>query len=61
MEKSVQQKLEQLFDEMVAVRRHLHMYPELSHQEVETLHMCHQIRSSRYGSETELVDGVLSG
>lgn len=29
-------KLESLFDEMVEIRRHLHMHPELSHQEVET-------------------------
>ncbi|MCZ8538246.1 amidohydrolase [Paenisporosarcina quisquiliarum] len=36
MEKLIQQKLELLFDEMVEVRRHLHMYPELSHQEVDT-------------------------
>ncbi|TWT27588.1 M20 family metallopeptidase [Planomicrobium sp. CPCC 101110] len=28
--------LESLFDEMVEIRRHLHMHPELSHQEVET-------------------------
>ncbi|WP_342542318.1 amidohydrolase [Paenisporosarcina sp. FSL H8-0542] len=36
MEKLLLHKLEQAFDEMVAVRRHLHMHPELSHQEVET-------------------------
>lgn len=36
MEKLLLNKLEQAFDEMVAVRRHLHMHPELSHQEVET-------------------------
>lgn len=36
MEKLLLHKLEQSFDEMVAVRRHLHMHPELSHQEVET-------------------------
>lgn len=32
----IQQMIEQQFDEMVAIRRHLHMYPELSFQEVET-------------------------
>lgn len=30
------QKLDSLYEEMVAIRRHLHEYPELSFQEVET-------------------------
>ncbi|EIM05355.1 hypothetical protein A1A1_16575 [Planococcus antarcticus DSM 14505] len=29
-------KLENLYPEMVSIRRHLHQYPEISHQEVET-------------------------
>ncbi|ALS78732.1 amidohydrolase [Planococcus sp. ANT_H30] len=29
-------RLENLYSEMVSIRRHLHQYPELSHQEVET-------------------------
>ena len=32
----LQQLLEQGYEEMVAIRRHLHMYPELSFQEVHT-------------------------
>lgn len=32
----LQQLLEQQFEEMVAIRRHLHMYPELSFHEVQT-------------------------
>lgn len=32
----LEQLLEQQFDEMVAIRRHLHMYPELSFHEVQT-------------------------
>ncbi|TWT03459.1 M20 family metallopeptidase [Planomicrobium sp. CPCC 101079] len=29
-------KIDSLFEEMIETRRHLHMHPELSHQEVET-------------------------
>lgn len=36
MENSVMEQIDSLYGEMVSVRRHLHMYPELSHQEVET-------------------------
>lgn len=36
MEKSVMEKIDALYGEMVSVRRHLHMHPELSHEEVET-------------------------
>lgn len=36
MEKSVMEQIDSLYGEMVSVRRHLHMHPELSHQEVET-------------------------
>ncbi len=36
MKKRVYEKVEHLYEEMVRVRRHLHMYPELSFEEVET-------------------------
>ncbi|MDN7244824.1 M20 metallopeptidase family protein [Planococcus shenhongbingii] len=36
MQSAVMTKIESLYEEMVETRRHLHMYPELSHQEVET-------------------------
>ncbi|MBZ5202184.1 amidohydrolase [Planomicrobium chinense] len=36
MQSAVMTKIESLYEEMVSVRRHLHMHPELSHQEVET-------------------------
>lgn len=36
MEEVVLRKLEQTFSEMVEVRRHLHMHPELSHKEIDT-------------------------
>lgn len=32
----IQQELKETYKEMVTTRRHLHMHPELSHQEVET-------------------------
>lgn len=32
----IKQKIDEAYEEMVATRRHLHMHPELSHQEVET-------------------------
>jgi len=36
MKEIVLQNLEQAFSDMVDVRRHLHMHPELSHQEIST-------------------------
>jgi amidohydrolase len=36
MKEVVLRKLEQTFSEMVEVRRHLHMHPELSHKEINT-------------------------
>jgi amidohydrolase len=36
MQSAVMNKIESLYEEMAETRRHLHMYPELSHQEVET-------------------------
>ena len=36
MEQTLMEKIDSLYDNMVNVRRHLHMHPELSHQEVET-------------------------
>jgi amidohydrolase len=36
MQTSIINQLDSLFDEMIETRRHLHMHPELSHQEVET-------------------------
>nr|WP_316046901.1 amidohydrolase [Planococcus glaciei] len=36
MQSAAMTKIESLYEEMVAIRRHLHMHPELSHQEVET-------------------------
>lgn len=36
MNQTVMETIESLYEEMVEVRRHLHMHPELSHQEVET-------------------------
>jgi amidohydrolase len=36
MNQLLQQKIEQIKDEVIAIRRHLHQHPELSFQEVET-------------------------
>ncbi|MDN7241855.1 amidohydrolase [Planococcus sp. N028] len=36
MQTTILNKLDSLFEEIVKTRRHLHMHPELSHQEVET-------------------------
>ena len=36
MKERVYEKIEHLHDEMIRVRRHLHMYPELSFEEVQT-------------------------
>lgn len=36
MQSAAMTKIESLYEEMVVIRRHLHMHPELSHQEVET-------------------------
>jgi amidohydrolase len=36
MNQLLQQKAEQIKDEVIAMRRHLHQHPELSFQEVET-------------------------
>ncbi|MGI2327801.1 M20 metallopeptidase family protein [Planococcus sp. YIM B11945] len=36
MQTKIQSTIDLLFQEMIETRRHLHMHPELSHQEVET-------------------------
>lgn len=36
MKEKIYEKIESLHDEMIQVRRHLHMYPELSFEEIET-------------------------
>ena len=36
LQKNIHQSIDQLFPEMVHIRRHLHQYPELSFQEYET-------------------------
>lgn len=36
MNPAIMEKIESLYEDMVETRRHLHMHPELSHQEVET-------------------------
>ena len=37
MEQQLSEKLEKYFDEMVSIRRHLHMHPELSFHETKTV------------------------